>query len=117
MWRDDAYLLDILIAARRALEFSRGLTWEQFDQSHLHQAAIVRTLEIIGEAAGRLSKEIKAAHPEIPWDGMIGMRNRLIHEYFRVDLAKVWDVVQNEVPVLIRLISPLVPPDDEVSSS
>jgi uncharacterized protein with HEPN domain len=101
MWRDDAYLLDILIAARRAREFSAGLTGEEFEQSALHQDAITRTLEIIGEAASRISRETRAAHPEIPWGDIIGMRNRLIHEYFRVDLAKVW-------------IEPLVPPEEEV---
>lgn len=65
MWRDDAYLLDILIAARRVMEFSRDLTWEQFQQSHLHQHAIAKALENIGEAARKVSEEAKAAHPAI----------------------------------------------------
>lgn len=113
MWRDDAYLLDILIAARRVQEFSAGLTWEQFEQSSLHHYAIMKALETIGEAARKISAETKAAHPEIPWGELIGMRNRLIHEYFRIDLVKVWDVVQNNIPTLITLIEPLVPADEE----
>jgi uncharacterized protein with HEPN domain len=113
MRRDDAYLLDILIAARKALKFLEGMTWEEFEQSELHQNAVVHLLEITGEAARLVSQETRDAHPDIPWEQMIGMRNRLIHEYFRVDLATVWDTVRNDLPRLIALIDPLVPPEDE----
>ena len=114
MQRDDAYLLDILIAARKARKFLEGVTWEEFKRSELHQNAVMRALEIIGEAARRVSQQTRDAHPEIPWTQMIGMRNRLIHEYFRIDLAAVWDTVQNDLPGLIELIEPLVPPEDEI---
>ncbi len=80
MWRDEAYLLDILLAARDAQEFGSGLTKEVFATSKLHQAAIVRALEIVGEAAGKVSKEFREAHPEIPWKRIVGLRNRLIHD-------------------------------------
>ena len=112
MWRDDAYLLDILIAARRALEFSREITWEQFRQSHLHQHAIAKALENIGEAARKVSDATKAAHPAIPWDQMVAMRHRIAHDYFRLDLLKVWGIVTNEIPALIAAIEPLVPPEE-----
>lgn len=111
---DEAYLLDILIAARKAIEFLEGMTWEEFARSELHQSAVMRPLEIIGEAAGRVSKQTQVAQPEIPWEQMIGMRNRLIHEYFRVDLRTVWETVQDDLPPLIDLIEPLVPAEDEV---
>ncbi len=114
MPRDDAYLLDILIAARAAIRFLEGLTWEAFEQSELHQNAVMRPLEIIGEAARRVSRDTQDAHPEIPWDQMIGMRNRLIHECFRVNLVTVWETVQDDLPPLINLIEPLVPPEHEV---
>jgi uncharacterized protein with HEPN domain len=114
MQRDDAYLLDVLIAARKALKFLAGMTWEEFGRSELHQNAVMRPLEIIGEAARRVSQQTRDAHPEIPWEQMIGLRNRLIHEYFRVNLATVWDTVQNDLPRLIALIEPLVPSEDEV---
>lgn len=114
MERDEAYLLDILIAARKALRFVEGMTWEGFQQSELHQNAVMRPLEIIGEAARLVSQQTRQAHPEIPWEQMIGMRNRLIHEYFRVNLKTVWETVQNDLPRLIALIEPLVPPEDEV---
>ena len=114
MQRDDAYLLDILIAARKARKFLESMTWKEFERSELHQNAVMRPLEIIGEAARLVSQQTRDAHPEIPWEQMIGMRNRLIHEYFRVNLTTVWDTVQNDLPCLIALIEPLVPPEDEV---
>ena len=114
MRRDEAYLLDILIAARQAIEFVEGLTWEEFVASDLHQSAVVRALEIIGEAASRVSQDMRDAYPELPWPQMIGMRHRLIHEYFRVDLATVWDTVRNDLPPLIDQLEPLIPPEDEV---
>jgi len=111
MWRDDAYLLDILIAARHARKFRGDLTWEQFRISSLHQHAIAKTLENVGEAAKKVSEEMKAAHPEIPWASIMSMRNRIVHEYFRLDLLKVWEVVTTDVPALIAAIEPLVPPE------
>lgn len=111
MWRDDAYLLDMFIAARKAKEFSTGLTWEEFDRSSLHQHAIMKVIENVGEAARKISDETKAAHPEIPWSDIIGMRNRLIHDYFRIDLEKLWDTVQQDIPKLIPLLEPLIKPE------
>ena len=66
--RDQAYLLDILIASRRALDFVKGLSYEDFLDSELHQSAIIRPLEIIGEAARMISDELKSQHPEVPWE-------------------------------------------------
>jgi uncharacterized protein with HEPN domain len=74
---------------------------------------VIRPLEIIGEAARLVSQETRDTHPEIPWEQMIGMRNRLIHEYFRVNLTTVWETIQNDLPPLIAQIEPLVPPEDE----
>ncbi len=111
MWRDQAYLLDILIAARQARAFAAGLTWERFEQSPLHQHAVMRTLEIIGEAARKISKDTKEACLEIPWTDLSGMRHRLVHEYFRIDLQQVWKTVQSDIPRLIALVEPLVPPE------
>ena len=111
--RDDAaYLLDILLAARDARSFVSGLTWEEFEGSRLHQKAVIKAIEIIGEAAGRVSAETKAAHAGIPWLEIIGMRNRLIHGYFEVDLRKVWDAAQHDLPPLIAMVEPLIPPEE-----
>jgi uncharacterized protein with HEPN domain len=115
MQRDDvAYLLDILIAAKKAISYLEDLTVSEFEASELHQDAALRTLEIIGEAAGRVSNDFKTMHPEIYWNQMIGMRNRLVHEYFRINLSAVWDTVQQDLPELVKLIQPLVPSEDEI---
>ncbi len=112
MQRDDvAYLLDMLIAARDAVSFVSELTRNQFEQSRLHQDALFKALEVIGEAAGRVTEQTRNRHPEIPWPKIIGMRNRLVHAYFEVDLDKVWDTAQDEIPRLITLLGPLVPPE------
>ncbi len=113
MRRDDAYLLDMLLAARDAVEFARGLTYAEFEYSRLHQNAIVKSVEVIGEAVSRLSLEIKDAHSEIAWREIVGMRNRLMHVYFDIDVGLVWDTVQNDLPALIAQIESLVPEETD----
>lgn len=111
MWRDDAYLLDMLLAARKVMKYAQGVDFERFDQDEILQDAIMRRIQIIGEAARKVSEEFKEEHPEIPWYEISGMRNKLIHEYFRVIPEKVWEAVERDVPVLIDLLEPLVPPE------
>ncbi|MGH8248217.1 MAG: HepT-like ribonuclease domain-containing protein [Gammaproteobacteria bacterium] len=112
MWRDDAYLLDMLLAVRKALQFTNGVSREQFLESDLLQNAVMRLIQIIGEAARHISPDFQKAHPDIPWHDMIGMRHRLVHEYFRIDATRVWEVIQQDLPTLIPLIEPLIPPDE-----
>jgi uncharacterized protein with HEPN domain len=114
MRRDEAWLLDILIAPRDATEFLEGVTWAGFSANRMLQLATTRCLEIIGEAAAKVSVETRHAHPSIPWQSMIGIRNRLVHEYFQVDLQVVWDTVRNDLPGLLDLIEPLVPPEEGI---
>jgi uncharacterized protein with HEPN domain len=113
MWRDAAYLLDILNAARKVRRFTTGVTEEEFENNDLVQSATMRELGIIGEAARKISQETRNAHPGIPWAEMIGMRNRVIHEYSRINLEKVWDTIQKDIPHLMALIEPLVPPPED----
>ena len=109
MRRDGAYLLDMLLAAQDVLEFSAGLPWSEFERSRLHQSAVLKAIETIGEAAAQVSEETREAHADVPWKEIIGMRNRLVHGYFDINLERVWETVQQDVPDLIRLIEPLVP--------
>ncbi len=109
MWRDEAYLLDILLAARKIGVFTRGYDAEKFAADEVMQHAVMRLIQIIGEAARKVSPEFQEAHPEIPWTQIIGMRNRLVHEYFRVVTEIVWEVVARDLPALIPLLEPLVP--------
>jgi uncharacterized protein with HEPN domain len=117
MSRDEGYLIDILAEARLALEFASGLNRDTFKADLMRQHAIIRCLEIIGEATRRISLEFREAHPEIAWHGMLGMRNRLIHEYDEINLNIVWDVLNEHIPALIELIEPLVPPEDELDDT
>lgn len=112
MWRDDAYLLDMLIAAGEAHTFSQGLDWEEFQRSSLHQHAIAKALENIGEAARKVSDDKKALHSEIPWQQIIALRHRIAHDYFHLDLSRVWQIVQEEIPLLIKMLEPIVPPEE-----
>lgn len=111
MSRDEALLLDILLAARDVQSYAEGLDFDGFNRSKLHQDAIVRKLEVIGEASKRISEQMKANVPDIPWRQVSGMRDRLVHEYFRIDLQEVWDTVQRGIPGLIAGIEPFVPPE------
>jgi uncharacterized protein with HEPN domain len=111
MTRDEAYLLDILIASQKILRFTEGVSREQFDRDELLQNALIRMLEVIGEAARSVSEDTKLAHASIPWRQMIGMRHRLVHEYFRIDLERVWETAQRDIPELLKQIEPLVPRD------
>jgi uncharacterized protein with HEPN domain len=72
--------------------------------------ALVRAIEIIGEAASRVGEETREAHPDLPWQDMTGMRNRIIHAYFDVDLDRVWDTVTEDLPpLMVRLRAILAP--------
>ncbi len=112
MQRDEAYLLDMLLSARDAQSVIEQLTREQFQSSRIHQLAAFKALETIGEAAARVSDTFRAAHPEISWRKIIGMRNRLIHVYFKVDLETVWATIQDDLPILIDHLQLLVPPEE-----
>ncbi|NLV42516.1 MAG: DUF86 domain-containing protein [Candidatus Hydrogenedentes bacterium] len=102
MDRDRTYLLDILDAARLAVRYLEGISLEAFVSNMQLQDAVVRRLEIMGEAARRMSPQTKEAKPDLPWREMAGLRNLLIHEYGAVDMTLVWQTVHAELPELIR---------------
>lgn len=108
--RDVSYLWDMLQASRDALDFARGVTLEAFLQDRKLQRAVERAVEIVGEAASRVSPELREAHPEIPWRKIIAQRNVLAHEYGDVEPALVWDLVTDYLPKLVKQIEPLLPP-------
>jgi uncharacterized protein with HEPN domain len=112
MQRDQTYLVDILDSCELALELVRQVTYEQFLEDVKLQLAIEKLFEIIGEAARNISSELKQLRPDIPWTKIVGMRNVLVHQYSRVNLAEVWETIQHDIPDLIGRIEPLVPPED-----
>jgi uncharacterized protein with HEPN domain len=111
--RDAALLLDMLLAARDARSFVEGLDEEAFRASRLHQNAVIRSLEVIGEAAGKISPATQSEHPEIPWRDITGMRHRLIHGYGDVRLDVVWMVVRDHLDPLIATLVQLISEDSE----
>ena len=111
--RDQSLLLDMLLAVRDARSFVSGLSRDQFVSSRLHQSAVIRALEVIGEAAGKVSDATASAHVEIPWRDITGMRHRLIHGYADVDLDRVWLTVRDHLPPLAVVLERLLPPDVE----
>lgn len=112
MQRELAYLLDILQSAQLIQEFIQDIDWNRFRRDQMRQDAVVRRIEIIGEATRRISMEFRAQHPEIPWQDIVGVRSKMIHEYDRIDWLEVWKVTQVDIPELIEKITPLVPPDE-----
>jgi threonine dehydratase len=111
MWRDDALLLDMLIAARRAREFNNGESWETFTGNQMLQSATQYQLQIIGEAATKVSDDCRAKHNDIPWKQIVGFRHRLVHEYPLIEMEKVWRVVSEHLAPLISILEQIVPPD------
>jgi uncharacterized protein with HEPN domain len=111
MWRDDAWLLDMLQSARKALDYASGLSENQFMADSLRQDAILRQLTILGEASKKISNELRSAHPEIPWRKVAGFRDVVVHDYFGVDLKEVWRILRDDLPALVQLLEPLVPPE------
>jgi uncharacterized protein with HEPN domain len=105
---DLAYLLDILQECRLVLTFVEGIDQTAFETDLLRQHAVTRSIEIMGEAARRLSDEFRTSHSEIPWKLMIGMRNILIHNYDDIALDVVWTVLHEDIPLLITQIEPLI---------
>jgi uncharacterized protein with HEPN domain len=112
MWRDAGSLVDMLKAARKVVLYATGLDEVSFIDSSRDQDAILRQLTIVGEAAKRVSNEFRKSHPEVPWRRVAGFRDVVVHDYFKVDLEEVWRIVQGDVPALIAVIEPLVPPEN-----
>ncbi len=111
MQGDGALLLDMLLYCEQAEQFASTLTLEEFQASRLHQLAVVKAVETVGEAASKISDETQQAHPEIPWPSIIGMRNRLVHGYGSIRLDVVWRTVKEDIPALAGQLRRIVPKD------
>ena len=94
------FLNDINDSIKNIEFFSQNLLKEEFMKSRLNQSAIVRELEIIGEAVKNIPEEFRNKYPEIKWNNIAGFRDIIIHSYFKVDLEKVWNVIKKDLPDL-----------------
>lgn len=88
----------ILSCIDRIEQYTRDMTEEQFMENFLVQDGVMRNIEIIAEASKKLSPEVKGQYPEVPWKQISAMRNKIIHEYFGIDLTVIWNVVQVDLP-------------------
>ena len=108
-------LRHMLEHAREAVELASGKTRADLANIRLLELGLVRLVEIVGEAAARIPRDERAKYPAIPWEDVVAMRNKLIHEYDRVDLDILWDTVTVELPDLARALEEALPPDDPES--
>jgi uncharacterized protein with HEPN domain len=107
--RDIAYLWDLVQAAREILAFVEDKTFEDYSRDRMLQMATERGLQILGDAARRLSESFRAAHPDIPWSGIIGQRNVVVHDYADLDSTRIWRVLDKDLPELLPQIETLLP--------
>jgi uncharacterized protein with HEPN domain len=109
MSRRDVRLLleDISDAVAKIERYVRGLDHDSFLASEMAIDSVVRNLEIMGEAASRLSPEFTAVHPDIAWAQIVGLRHRIVHEYFGIDVELIWQILQDDLPRLKRRLETL----------
>ncbi len=104
------YLNDMLDALRRIEQYTRGVSFDQFRADSKTMDAVVRNLEVLGEAARQIPRDFAAEHPKVPWAKMVGLRNKVIHEYFGVDAEILWQTIQDDLPPLRAQIEDLSDP-------
>lgn len=106
---DTIRLRHMLDAAHEALEFAQGRSRTDLDRDRMLVLSLVKEIEIIGEAGYQISDVTRAQLPTIPWEDIVGMRHRLVHAYFDINLDVLWRTVQEDLPALIAVLEPLVP--------
>lgn len=102
------YLEDINTAINRIRKYVRGMDLAEFKKDHKTVDAVIRNLEIVGEAAGKLPNDFRKKHDHIPWRKMVGLRNRVAHEYFGVDVEILWQTILEDLPPLKKEIMKLI---------
>ncbi|MBL8850573.1 MAG: DUF86 domain-containing protein [Planctomycetaceae bacterium] len=107
--KDDLnYVGHILDCARRIQRHTLGITREAFDSNEILQLAITHLIQTAGEAARKLTPAFRQLHPQVPWNQIVGMRHRLVHDYLNIDIDVVWQVSTVDVPKLISQLAPIL---------
>ncbi|MEO0539018.1 MAG: DUF86 domain-containing protein [Cyanobacteria bacterium P01_A01_bin.123] len=111
--RDDrVYIGHMLDIANKAIGFVEGLERKDFDNNELLRLSLTHLLQVIGEAARRVSPDFRANYPTIPWKAVVGMRSKVVHDYLDVDEDVVWDTIKNDLPFLIIELEKIMNLDD-----
>ncbi len=105
---DIALVEDMLYRVRRILRKTDGVTWEQFRADEDLHDIVERSITIVGEAARRVSKDYREAHPEVPWVEAMNIRHKVVHDYFEVSYTVLWSTIREELPALETMLSGLV---------
>ena len=104
---DKTRIKHMLDAVQKVVNFVKNRTFQDLENDEMLALALVKLIEIVGEAASRISKEYQTNNPQIPWSAMIGMRNRLVHAYFDINLKILWQTTQEDLPHLIDELNKL----------
>ena len=107
---DLVYIGHMLDMARKAVSKTEGISRDVFNADENLRLALIHLVQIIGEAGGHVSRQFCDSHPEIPWEDIIGMRHKIVHDYFGIDEDIVWQVVTEDLPKLVTALEPIVPP-------
>lgn len=113
MRRDVTLFGDMLGAAHKIQRFTENLTRDDFETNEMAQSAVMREFQVIGEAARMVTDEAKAKYTSIPWHSIAGMRNRIIHAYFNIDLDILWKTLHTDLPVLITELQKVIPLEND----
>lgn len=109
MSRDESlYLADIHESCEKVLRFTKGMNYKDFVHDELHFDAVLRNLEIIGEAVKNMSEEMRKKYPNVKWRKIAGFRDIVAHEYFGINDETVWDIVENEIPALLENVKSML---------
>jgi len=105
---ESLYLADIREACEKVLRFTKGMSYKNFVNDDLHFDAVLRNLEIIGEAVKNISEETRKKYPKVKWRKIAGFRDIVAHEYFGINDETVWDIVEKEIPALLAIVKTML---------
>jgi uncharacterized protein with HEPN domain len=112
MPKDDwVYVGHMLDMSEKALEISAGKDREAYDKDETLRLALTHIIQIIGEAAQRVSPEFRQVYPQLPWQQIIGMRHRIVHDYLNIDEDVIWEVLNQDLPSLAKILKGILPPE------